>query len=207
MHPLAALRGGTLHPDLPFVSALNLTCTLHPHPITSPPAAPRAHTLIEPKGVVAAITPFNFPLLMVRHIKLACCVPFFAWGVAPLDGHKEGRGRSAGVAACWLHAHHVVTAVSAARQVVAGCLSLRQAAHRLFPAQCMPSSLIPSAPPTPQAAWKLAPALACGNTVVLKAAEQTPLTALRLAELAAEAGLPPGGARAACHVLRGHVLI
>src|SRR5437868_13194236 len=37
--------------------------------------------------------------------------------------------------------------------------------------------------------WKLGPALACGNTVVLKPAELTPLTALRLAELALEAGL------------------
>jgi len=41
-------------------------------------------------------------------------------------------------------------------------------------------------------AWKLAPALACGNTVVLKAAEQTPLTALRVGELILEAGFPPG---------------
>ncbi len=41
-------------------------------------------------------------------------------------------------------------------------------------------------------AWKVAPALAAGNTVVLKPAEHTPLTALLLAELAAEAGLPPG---------------
>lgn len=41
-------------------------------------------------------------------------------------------------------------------------------------------------------AWKLGPALACGNTVVMKPAEQTPLTALRIAELAAECGLPAG---------------
>ncbi len=40
--------------------------------------------------------------------------------------------------------------------------------------------------------WKLGPALACGNTVVLKPAEQTPLTALRFGELAMEAGLPAG---------------
>ena len=40
--------------------------------------------------------------------------------------------------------------------------------------------------------WKLGPALACGNTVVLKPAELTPLTAVRLAELALEAGLPEG---------------
>ncbi|MGN6607545.1 MAG: aldehyde dehydrogenase family protein [Jatrophihabitans sp.] len=42
------------------------------------------------------------------------------------------------------------------------------------------------------AAWKIAPALACGNTVVLKPAETTPLTALVLAEIIAEADLPPG---------------
>src|ERR1700678_3339122 len=41
-------------------------------------------------------------------------------------------------------------------------------------------------------AWKIAPALACGNTVVLKPAETTPLTALAFAEICAEAGLPPG---------------
>ncbi|TFD30729.1 aldehyde dehydrogenase family protein [Cryobacterium cryoconiti] len=41
-------------------------------------------------------------------------------------------------------------------------------------------------------AWKLAPALATGNTVVIKPAEQTPLTAIRLVELAAEAGFPAG---------------
>jgi acyl-CoA reductase-like NAD-dependent aldehyde dehydrogenase len=42
------------------------------------------------------------------------------------------------------------------------------------------------------ASWKLGPALACGNTVVLKPAELTPLTAVRLAELALEAGIPEG---------------
>jgi acyl-CoA reductase-like NAD-dependent aldehyde dehydrogenase len=42
------------------------------------------------------------------------------------------------------------------------------------------------------ASWKLGPALACGNTVVLKPAELTPLTALRLAELTLEAGIPDG---------------
>jgi aldehyde dehydrogenase (NAD+) len=41
-------------------------------------------------------------------------------------------------------------------------------------------------------AWKIAPALACGNTVVLKPAETTPLTALAFGEICAEAGLPPG---------------
>ena len=52
--------------------------------------------------------------------------------------------------------------------------------------------IIPWNFPLLMAAWKLGPALACGNTVVLKPAEQTPLTALRLGELLLEAGLPPG---------------
>lgn len=42
------------------------------------------------------------------------------------------------------------------------------------------------------AGWKLGPALACGNTVVLKSAEQTPLSALYLGGLIKEAGFPPG---------------
>ena len=52
--------------------------------------------------------------------------------------------------------------------------------------------IIPWNFPLLMAAWKLGPALACGNTVVLKPAEQTPLTALRLAELIEEAGFPAG---------------
>jgi acyl-CoA reductase-like NAD-dependent aldehyde dehydrogenase len=46
--------------------------------------------------------------------------------------------------------------------------------------------------PLMMAAWKIAPALAAGCTIVLKPAEQTPLSALRLGELALEAGFPPG---------------
>jgi 4-(gamma-glutamylamino)butanal dehydrogenase len=46
--------------------------------------------------------------------------------------------------------------------------------------------------PLDLAVWKIAPALAVGNSVVLKPAEQAPLSSLRLAELAVEAGLPPG---------------
>ncbi len=46
--------------------------------------------------------------------------------------------------------------------------------------------------PLLMASWKLGPALAAGNSIVLKPAEQSPLTALRLAELATEAGVPPG---------------
>ena len=46
--------------------------------------------------------------------------------------------------------------------------------------------------PLLMASWKVGPALAAGNSIVLKPAEQSPLTALRLAELATEAGVPPG---------------
>jgi acyl-CoA reductase-like NAD-dependent aldehyde dehydrogenase len=52
--------------------------------------------------------------------------------------------------------------------------------------------IIPWNFPLLMASWKIAPALACGNTVILKPAEQTPLTALRLGELILEAGLPEG---------------
>ncbi|PGH08762.1 hypothetical protein AJ80_07800 [Polytolypa hystricis UAMH7299] len=52
--------------------------------------------------------------------------------------------------------------------------------------------IIPWNYPLAMAAWKLGPALACGNTVVIKAAEQTPLSILYLATLIKEAGFPPG---------------
>ncbi|RMF49532.1 MAG: aldehyde dehydrogenase family protein [Anaerolineae bacterium] len=52
--------------------------------------------------------------------------------------------------------------------------------------------IIPWNFPLLMAAWKLAPALACGNTVILKPAEETPLSALRLGELIQEAGFPDG---------------
>ncbi len=53
-------------------------------------------------------------------------------------------------------------------------------------------AIVPWNFPLLMAAWKIAPALACGNTIVLKPAETTPLTALVLAEIAQEADLPPG---------------
>ncbi len=53
-------------------------------------------------------------------------------------------------------------------------------------------AIVPWNFPLLMAAWKLAPALAAGNTIVLKPAETTPLSALRLAEICAEADLPPG---------------
>ena len=54
--------------------------------------------------------------------------------------------------------------------------------------------------PLSMAAWKLGPALACGNTVVLKPAEQTPLSILFLANLIVEAGFPPG----VVNIINGH---
>ncbi|HUF71288.1 MAG TPA: aldehyde dehydrogenase family protein [Gammaproteobacteria bacterium] len=54
------------------------------------------------------------------------------------------------------------------------------------------AQIIPWNFPLAMAAWKLGPALAAGCTTILKPAEQTPLTALRLGELIAEAGFPPG---------------
>jgi len=54
------------------------------------------------------------------------------------------------------------------------------------------AAIVPWNFPLLLASWKVAPALACGNTVILKPASQTPLTALALGEIAIEAGLPPG---------------
>lgn len=52
--------------------------------------------------------------------------------------------------------------------------------------------IIPWNYPLAMAAWKLGPALACGNTIIMKPAEQTPLSILYLANLIKEAGFPPG---------------
>jgi aldehyde dehydrogenase (NAD+) len=60
--------------------------------------------------------------------------------------------------------------------------------------------IIPWNYPLAMAAWKLGPALACGNTIVMKAAEQTPLSVLYLASLVKEAGFPPG----VINILNGH---
>jgi aldehyde dehydrogenase (NAD+) len=67
----------------------------------------------------------------------------------------------------------------------------------LFPGQTpeplgVVGQVIPWNFPLLMAAWKIAPALAAGNTVVLKPAETSPLTALRLGEVCQQAGLPPG---------------
>jgi aldehyde dehydrogenase (NAD+) len=75
--------------------------------------------------------------------------------------------------------------------------------------------IIPWNFPMPMAAWKLGPALAAGCTSVLKPAEQTPLTALRMGELALEADIPPGvlnivpgfGEDGAGEALVGHPLV
>ena len=62
----------------------------------------------------------------------------------------------------------------------------------LYPPAGVVSAISPWNAPLMLATWKIAPALAFGNTVVLKPAPQTPLTANRFAEIALEAGLPPG---------------
>ena len=54
------------------------------------------------------------------------------------------------------------------------------------------AQIIPWNYPIMMLAWKFGPVLACGNTVVLKPAEQTPLSALAIAALVKEAGFPPG---------------
>src|SRR4051812_598327 len=54
------------------------------------------------------------------------------------------------------------------------------------------AAVVPWNYPLSMAAWKVGPALAAGNSVILKPAEQSPFTALRIATLAMEAGLPPG---------------
>ena len=54
------------------------------------------------------------------------------------------------------------------------------------------AGIIPWNGPLTMAAWKIAPALACGNTVILKPAEQSPLSALRFGELVSECSLPDG---------------
>ncbi|HAT30642.1 MAG TPA: aldehyde dehydrogenase PuuC [Janthinobacterium sp.] len=54
------------------------------------------------------------------------------------------------------------------------------------------AAIVPWNYPMIMAAWKIAPALAAGNSVILKPSEKSPLTALRLAEIGLEAGLPPG---------------
>jgi aldehyde dehydrogenase (NAD+) len=67
--------------------------------------------------------------------------------------------------------------------------------HEVFPDRepwGVVGQIIPWNFPLLMLAWKVAPALACGNTVVLKPAEYTPLTALLFADLCLEAGVPPG---------------
>ncbi|KAI9374021.1 aldehyde dehydrogenase [Aspergillus egyptiacus] len=60
--------------------------------------------------------------------------------------------------------------------------------------------IIPWNYPLGMASWKLGPALACGNTVVIKASEQTPLSILYFANLVAESGFPPG----VLNIINGH---
>jgi aldehyde dehydrogenase (NAD+) len=74
----------------------------------------------------------------------------------------------------------------------AGLAQLLQSEHPDLSPLGVCGAVIPWNFPLLMLAWKVAPALAAGNTVVLKPAEFTPLTALLFAELSAQAGLPPG---------------
>jgi aldehyde dehydrogenase (NAD+) len=74
----------------------------------------------------------------------------------------------------------------------AGWAQLQDSEFRDYEPQGVVGQIIPWNFPLLMLAWKIAPALAMGNCVVLKPAEFTPLTALLFAELAARAGLPPG---------------
>jgi phenylacetaldehyde dehydrogenase len=77
---------------------------------------------------------------------------------------------------------------------------VRFAAYTLKEPVGVVAGIIPWNFPFVMALWKLCPALATGSTVVLKPAEQTPLSALRLGELVLEAGFPPG----VVNILTGH---
>lgn len=70
--------------------------------------------------------------------------------------------------------------------------------NRSFDSIGVCGQIIPWNFPLLMAAWKIAPALACGNTVVLKPAETTPLTAMKLAEVIHDAGLPAGVVNIVC---------
>ena len=74
----------------------------------------------------------------------------------------------------------------------AGWAQLRESEFAGYGPVGVVGQIVPWNFPLLMVAWKIAPALAAGNTVVLKPAEFTPLTALCLAEIAHEAGLPPG---------------
>ena len=74
----------------------------------------------------------------------------------------------------------------------AGWAQLQDTELSAYGALGVVGQIIPWNFPLLMLAWKVAPALACGNTVVLKPAEYTPLTALLFAELGHKAGLPPG---------------
>ena len=65
-------------------------------------------------------------------------------------------------------------------------------AYTLYQPMGVCGQIIPWNYPLAMAAWKLGPALACGNTIVIKAAEQTPLSILYFANLIKQAGFPPG---------------
>jgi hypothetical protein len=145
----------------------------------------RMLVLRQPVGVVAAITPWNFPMSMItRKVGRARRARTRAPGAAgavqswrtplpppPLSCSGRQRGQSA------------------APQVVA---STPPPPNYESPPRAAPAPAAAPRPPAPAPLRQVAPALAAGCTVVLKPSEQTPLTALALAELADRAGVPEG---------------
>lgn len=101
---------------------------------------------------------------------------------------RDSQGDVAGVAACLRYYAGWADKIEGRTIPVRGsflCYTLRQPVGVV-------GQIIPWNFPLGMLAWKWGPALACGNTIVMKPAEQTPLTALRMGELAIEAGFPPG---------------
>jgi aldehyde dehydrogenase (NAD+) len=123
------------------------------------------------------------------------------WPRAHLYALARALQKHAGCSRCW---RRWTTASRSARRATSTC-RWRCATSTTTPAgrSCWTASfrstalgvvgqIVPWNFPLLMLAWKIAPALACGNTVVFKPAEQTPLTALLFAEICTEVGLPAG---------------
>ncbi|HEX8714282.1 MAG TPA: aldehyde dehydrogenase family protein, partial [Solirubrobacteraceae bacterium] len=149
-------------------------------PVSAPDVL--CYTRREPVGVCGQIIPWNFPLLMASW-KIG---PALAAGnsmiVKPAEQSPLTAIRIAELAA---EAVDKVYDEIAPTDPSVVTMIVREPVGVV-------GAVVPWNFPLMMASWKVGPALAAGNSVVLKPAEQSPLTALRLAELAVEAGLPEG---------------
>ncbi len=153
-------------------------------------AAVRAARAAQPAW--AAVAPLDRTRLLLR---LADLIERSADELAEIESRdvgkpiREARGRDVGVAAqTWLHhAGWASRIVGTTNPADPGVFS-----YTLREPLGVVGAITPWNFPMVIASWKLAAALACGNAVVHKPAEDAPLTSLRLAELALEAGFPPG---------------